>query len=355
LIAPPLGIIEGFFGPMWSWSARERVVRMLAPAGYTRYVYAPKGDAALRRGWDAPYERAWLHRLAEFAKCCSSLGVEFGVGISPYGLQDDANTEKLATMRERLQTLASIGIKRFAILFDDMETGVADLAAAQLRIVDAATAALPTAKFIVCPSYYSDDIVLDRVFGERPNNYLEDLGKNLDSTIEVFWTGSEVCSRQIGASHLQRIGESLRRKPTLWDNYPVNDGPRMSTQLHLRAFTGRDWRAGAHIAAHMINPALQPILTTIPALTLADVYAQQDTYDYAESFDAAAKKVAGETLALALREDLLAMQDAGLHRLGDKAITLKKKYAAFDHPVAHEICDWLSGVYTVSAEVVQTQ
>jgi hyaluronoglucosaminidase len=355
LTAPTLGIIEGFFGPMWSWPARESVVRMLAPSGYTRYVYAPKGDAALRRAWDAPYEDAWLEQLAAFATFCAESRVEFGVGISPYGLQNDAGLEKLANFRERIRILASTGIKHFSILFDDMEAGVEDLAGAQLRIVDAAANASPEAKFIVCPSYYSDDIVLDRVFGERPKNYLEDLGRNLDSTIEVFWTGPEVCARQISVTHVQRIGETLRRKPTLWDNYPVNDGPRMSTQLHLRGFTGRDASIGEHIAAHLINPALQPTLSTIPALTLADVYTRESRYDYAESFYEAAQRVAGSALAQALREDLLAMQDAGLHRLGEKAQALRAKYAAFDHDVAREVIAWLNGDYAVSAEIVQTQ
>lgn len=355
MVAPALGIVEGFFGPLWSWADRERLLRTLASAGYTRYVYAPKGDAALRRAWDAPFAARWLADIGGFAACCAAFGVEFGVGISPYGLQGDPSDEKLAIFRDRLRELAALDIARLAVLFDDMETSGDALARAQIKIVHTAINAVPSAKFIMCPSYYSDDIVLDRVFGARPSRYLEDLGRELDAAVEIFWTGPEVCSRQISASHLQRIGETLRRKPTLWDNYPVNDGPRMSTQLHLRGFTGRDARIGSCIAAHMINPALQPVLSAIPALTLVDVYALGDRYDYAESFAAAALKVAGDGLAQALREDLLAMQDTGLHRLGEKIEALRSKYAAFDHPAAREVLKWLDGSYAVSAEVVQTQ
>ncbi len=355
LSTPILGIVEGFFGPLWSWQQRARVVATLAPAGYARYVYAPKGDAALRRHWDAPYEPLWLAQIEAFAKRCTELGVELAIGLSPYGLQNDISAQKIATFRARLRDLAAVGIERFAILFDDMAANADDLASAQLQIVDAAADALPDRSFIVCPSYYSDDIVLDRVFGERPATYLEDLGRHLDPAIEIFWTGPEVCARQISRTHLQRIGETLRRKPTLWDNYPVNDGPRMSTQLHLRAFTGRDWRAGDAVAAHLINPALQPTLSTLPALTLADVYSQKDAYDYAESFYAAAHKVVGASLALALREDLLLMQDAGLHRMGEQIDALKAKYQGYDHEAAHEILAWLNHEYAVSAELVQTQ
>ncbi len=352
---PTLGVVEGFFGPLWSWSQREALLAILAPAGYSRYLYAPKGDAALRRHWDAPYTETWLGQIAKFATVCRSLNVEFGIGVSPYALANDLSRERLRVLTDRLRTLSSIGVSRFAILFDDMETDANALAKTQLDIVEAATAAVPNAKFIVCPSYYSDDIVLDRVFGERPSAYLDDLGRHLDPAIEVFWTGPEVCARQISATHLARVAETLRRKPTLWDNYPVNDGPRMSTQLHLRGFTGRDAAVSDLIAAHFINPALQPMLSAIPALTLVDVYAMGSRYDYAESFQEAAQRVAGTALARALREDLLAMHDTGLHRLGEKALALRAKYETFDHDVAREVVAWLNGAYAVSAELVQTQ
>ena len=78
-----------------------------------------------------------------------------------------------------------------------------------------------------------------RVFGRRPDHYLEELGTRLDPSIDVFWTGEEVCARALGVGHLARVAGQLGRKPVLWDNYPVNDGKRMSQFLHLRAFTGR--------------------------------------------------------------------------------------------------------------------
>jgi hyaluronoglucosaminidase len=354
-VRPALGIVEGFFGPLWSWEERKALVSQLAPAGYTRYLYAPKADAALRRRWNAPYDAAWLDSLARFASDCAKHGVEFGVGLSPYGLQDEHTSSSVASLQWQLKALRSCAVKRIGILFDDMEARADNLARTQSEIVSAATEAIPDASFVVCPSYYSDDIVLDRVFGERPQNYLEDLGRALDPNIEIFWTGPEVCSRQISVSHLERVAEQLRRKPTLWDNYPVNDGPRMSTQLHLRGFTGRDARIADHVSAHMINPALQPTLTAIPALTLADVYAQGDRYDYAESFARAADSVAGQALSTALREDLLAFQDTGSHRLGERKSSLREKYVAFDHPIATEIVAWLDGRCSVSADTVQTQ
>ena len=65
--------------------------------------------------------------------------------------------------------------------------------------------------------------------------------------------------------------------------YEVN-GTRMSQHLHLRGFTGRPAAIGAWLSAHAVNPALQPVLSCIPALTLAASYASGDGYAYRSAF-----------------------------------------------------------------------
>ena len=54
-MATTLGIIEGFYGPMWTWQERRQLVRTLAPHGYGFYLYAPKADVFLRRKWQQPH------------------------------------------------------------------------------------------------------------------------------------------------------------------------------------------------------------------------------------------------------------------------------------------------------------
>ena len=141
----------------------------------------------------------------------------------------------------------------------------------------------------------------------------------------------------------------------LWDNYPVNDGARMSQHLHLRGFSGRPASIAPHIAAHGVNPASQPLLSRVPLVTLAESYKAGEAYDYLAAFDRAAREVCGEELAARLRKDILTLQDRGLDRLGERKATLRERYAAFDHPAAREILLWLDGWWTVSDELVQTQ
>jgi hypothetical protein len=198
-------------------------------------------------------------------------------------------------------------------------------------------------------------VVLDRVFGARPGGYLERLGALLDPKVHVFWTGEEVCSRQISPGHVQRVAEQLGRNPFLWDNYPVNDGQRMSQYLHLRGFTGRPATLAPCVAAHGVNPALQPTLTRIPALTLVESYRRGDAYEYGAAFWRAAVEVGGTHLAALLREDLLTLQDVGLDRLGEREGPLRERYGGVDHPAAREVVAWLDGAYRITDEIVRTQ
>nr|QQZ52119.1 beta-N-acetylglucosaminidase domain-containing protein [Phenylobacterium glaciei] len=146
--------------------------------------------------------------------------------------------------------------------------------------------------------------------------------------------------------------QQLGRKPFLWDNYPVNDGPRMSPHLHLRAFTGRPASIAGHIAAHAVNPALQPILSRIPAISLAQSYRLGDDYQYGQAFLAAANEVLGPDLARRVQGHLTLLHDTGRDRLGDALPVLRQRYAAFDHPGAREITAFLDGAYVITPEMM---
>lgn len=351
---PPLGIIEGYFGEPWTWPDRTAVMRALAPRGFSFFLYAPKADAHLRRRWKEAHPAETMDALGAFSSACRDAGVAFGIGLTPFELHGDWNADGRAALTQRLKALGELQPEIVAILFDDMRGDVPGLARTQAEIVHHAAAAIP-ARILTCPSYYSDDPVLDRAFGPRPAGYLDDLGRLLDPAVDVFWTGEEVCSREFTSGHLARVAESLRRKPVLWDNYPVNDGPRMSRFLHLRAFTGRGGIANS-VAAHAINPALQPWLTLAPALTLAASYAEGDAYRYGAAFLAAARECYGGELAAALEADLLTLNDSGLDRIpGERCSALCAKYRAFDHPAAAEVVRFLEGGYAITGEAVQTQ
>ncbi len=195
-MSPPLGIIEGYYGPIWPEADRVATLRALAPHGYGFFIHAPKGDPFLRRRWREPHPPEAKAMLERLSAACVDAGVRFGVGLSPYELYRGFGDDAKSALGAKLAEFDALGVRELAILFDDMRGDVPDLARNQADILHWIGERTAAERLIVCPSYYSDDPVLDRVFGDRPPRYLEDLGRALDPAIEVFWTGPEVCSRE---------------------------------------------------------------------------------------------------------------------------------------------------------------
>ncbi len=346
----PLGLIEGFYGRPWSWGERADTIAYLAPHGFGFYIYAPKSDPFLRRRWRESHPDADLQRLRDLSAACRGVGVRFGVGLSPFEIYRAFDTAARADLACKLAELDALALDDLAILFDDMRGDLPGLANTQVRIVDWIAERTAAKRLVVCPTYYADDPMLDRAFGARPAHYLETLGRRLDPSIGLFWTGEEVCSREYGVGHLGRVGEILGREPWIWDNYPVNDGPVMSRYLHLRGVTGRPAAMEPLVAAHAVNPASQAVLSRIPALTLAASYAQGNAYAYGAAFEQAAEVVLGADLAGVVHRHLHWFQDQGLDRLGNVAAHLRERYVQIDHAAAREIVAWLDGAWCVTRE-----
>jgi hypothetical protein len=133
----------------------------------------------------------------------------------------------------------------------------------------------------ICPSYYSEDALLERVFGRFEPNFLETLAQYLPPKIPCFWTGPSVVSTTITLSHVQRVAKKIARPLLLWDNYPVND-LSMRDELHLAPLTGRDPRLPERVYGYLSNPLLQEELSFLPLATCFD-YANAPAKYRAES------------------------------------------------------------------------
>ncbi len=54
---PQRGVLEGFYGTPWSWSARRSMVRWMGENDFNLFVIAPKDDPAHRDRWRDPLKR----------------------------------------------------------------------------------------------------------------------------------------------------------------------------------------------------------------------------------------------------------------------------------------------------------
>lgn len=341
-----LGTIEGFFGRSWSWQARSEHVRFLAAHGFNSYVYAPKSDAQLRKQWQQPHDAATLTQLTTLAGECRTLGIDFGIGLSPYELYrhfDDAHTQLL---RAKLEQLNLIGADTLCILFDDMTGDLAGLAACQAAIMDCVRRYSTARRFVLCPTYYSSDPLLAKLFGSPPQRYLEELGELLAPDIDIFWTGPKVISQEYPPAHLQEVAQQLRRKPLLWDNYPVNDAKRLTHFLHLLPFERSAAQLRALCAGHLANPMNQAALSQIPLYTLARLYAGTQASREALLVEACTALLPREVATL-LVDDAARFAHEGLETFdaATRATLLQRYGKLLPQAAAEEVVDWLQGGY----------
>ncbi len=347
-----LGVIEGFYGAPWSWDTRKEMVRFLKDHGYAFYFYAPKADAYFRKKWREEMPPELVENLKGLTQFCKERGIAFGVGFSPYEIYVSFDEEAKRRLLARIKLFDDLGVDRLAILFDDMKNAPG-LARTQADILHWVRDRSRCSQLLMCPTYYSLDPVLDRLFGDRPPDYLSELGKDLDRSIDVFWTGELVCSKGYTPEHVRWVNAQVGRKVSLWDNYPVNDGPRMCKFLHLSAFENRPHTLAGELSAHFVNPMNQAWLSKVPLLTLKDSYDLKEAYSPATSFKNAVSTIASPALADQLWKDLEKVQQAGLDALNpEEKSDLIATYGRFQHPMTAEIVDWLKGKFTVTREMI---
>lgn len=335
------GVIEGFYGRPWSWADRLATVSFLPELALGTYIYAPKADPFLRRRWHEPWPEAERRELEVLAGACRSCGVALGVGLSPLDAFRDYGPVCRDRLKAKLAEIDGLGPAVLCVLFDDMRGDVPRLAALQARMVEDIASLSAASRLVFCPTYYSTDPVLERVFGAMPRDYWSDLGRLLDPAIDFFWTGEKVCSPDYCADAVQPISELMGRPPVLWDNYPVNDGARMSRFLHLKPFRGRpapgvDWLRG-----HLVNPMNQAWLSRLPLCTLEGPGRSPPA-----TFSAAVNAVCPRPLAVLLERDAELFSEGGLDSLAaDTRDALVREYGAFRHPCAREVVAWLQEEY----------
>jgi hypothetical protein len=357
-----VGVIEGFYGRSWSWSARHEYAPFIADNNLSVYIYAPKSDIKLRHCWAEPWTDEELSALQLLAQAFEAKGLAFGIGLSPMGLAEldtgsQAAFNAYRQLDEKLAQIQSLSADLLCILFDDMPSLGDDMARQQLRIVDYVIGKAVADRYIICPSYYSTDPVLDKLFGHRPKAYWRELGQALPAEIDYFWTGEQVCSQDYSDDNLHFIADQLARLPVIWDNYPVNDGAKLSRFLHLQPFKGRSSLINMS-AGHLANPMNQPYLSQLPLASLARLYPWLGDADDIGSASHGHEKAAelpwrddaerllGSALAKSVLRDAAIFSAQGLDGLSeaDKQASINH-YAGFNSVYANELVEWLTEQY----------
>ena len=277
------GIVEGFFGPLWSMAHRRRLFAFGAARGMNTYLYAPKDDPYHRKLWRRPYPTAQWRELLRLIRAAQTRQIDFVYGFHPGEGLYFGDDRAVGILLRKAQRFYDAGVRTFAVLFDDIPSRLSDgrdrrafknsLARAEgtwmARIIAAQPSSWSAVEWWICPTYYSDDALLERVFGRFEPEFLETLAQYLPPNIPCFWTGPSVVSRSITLANVRRIAKNIKRPLLLWDNYPVND-LSMRDELHLAPLTGRDPRLPECVYGYFNNPLLQEELSFLPLATCFD-------------------------------------------------------------------------------------
>ena len=286
------GIVEGFFGSPWSMRQRAAMFEFGAARGMNTYLYAPKDDPYHREKWRLPYPSERWKEMARLIRLAERCRIDFVYGFHPGKGLLFTDDKPLRTLIAKASRFFDAGVRTFAVLFDDIPSRLTyakdrsrfdgSLARAEgqwvAEIVSRQPSAWRNVEWWICPSYYSEDPLLARVFGRFEHDFLEKLSGTLPPSVACMWTGPKIVSKTIGLAHVRRVAERIDRRLILWDNYPVND-LSMSAEMHLGPLTGRDARLPEAVYGYLNNPLLQESLSFIPLATCFDYAACPARYN----------------------------------------------------------------------------
>ena len=293
---PMRGLIEGYYGPPWKPAERREIMRFMAAHKMNAYFYGPKDDPYHRSNWRESYPASMQAEIAGLVATAASLAIDFWYTIGPGLSMEYSNTDDLDRLVSKLHEVAELDISRFGLLFDDIPASLqheadreafASLPEAHATVAHRVFAALrernPKTRLVVCPTQY---------WGAGNEAYITELGALLDPRIDVFWTGPEICSRELTLRDAALLERTIVRPPLYWDNYPVND-LEMKNELHIGPYRGRDphlYRASIGVIA---NGMEYPESTKIGLATVADYLWNPEEYEPEASWAAALGEVVG--------------------------------------------------------------
>ncbi len=284
------GVIEGFYGIPWTHQQRLRGIETFADFGMNSYMMAPKDSPWQRFDWRKPFSQELLDVTAELVERGSLHGVNISVCVSPGLSVKYSDNNDVEAIMIRYRQLAKIGVSHFGLLYDDIPWELqfdediaqyATTAAAQASFTNRVYTALKkmnsNARLTVCPMEYCGR-------GHQP--YIAELGEELDTDIDLMWTGRQICSEYLDISDAIIFAADAKRPPLYWDNYPVND-VAMTHELHIGPLRGREVGLHKHSRGLFSNPMEKFEMSLLPLATIGDYLWNSESYNPEQSWDRA--------------------------------------------------------------------
>lgn len=270
---PYRGVVEGFYGVPWSREARLSQLDFYGRNKMNIYIYSPKDDPYHSSpNWRKPYPAQEAEQLKELVECARRNEVLFYWAIHP-GKDIRWNTEDRDLLMEKFESMYRLGIRAFAVFFDDI-SGEGTSAEKQVELLNDiyhnfVKVKGDVAPLLMCPTEYN------RLWTKLEGGYLATLGGKLHPDIGILWTGDKVVAC-IDKPTMQFVNPLLKRKAFIWWNFPVSDYVR--DRLLLGAVYGNGTDIDDDISAFISNPMEHAEASKIALFSIADYAWNMDAY-----------------------------------------------------------------------------
>ncbi len=270
---PYRGVVEGFYGVPWSREARLSQLDFYGRNKMNIYIYDPKDDPYHSSpNWRKPYPAQEAEQLKELVECARRNEVLFYWAIHP-GKDIRWNTEDRDLLMEKFESMYRLGIRAFAVFFDDI-SGEGTSAEKQVELLNDiyhnfVKVKGDVAPLLMCPTEYN------RLWTKLEGGYLATLGGKLHPDIGILWTGDKVVAC-IDKPTMQFVNPLLKRKAFIWWNFPVSDYVR--DRLLLGAVYGNGTDIDDDISAFISNPMEHAEASKIALFSIADYAWNMDAY-----------------------------------------------------------------------------
>ena len=299
-------IVEGFYGNPWTHQDRLEQFKFYGENKLNMYIYAPKDDPYHRDLWRDPYPAEEMARMQELINTATENKVDFVFAISPgkdITIEPEGNTDEAIKAKAeadyqalvtKCESLYDMGVRSFAIFWDDIFTddGVGQAALMNRFNKEFVKAKDGVKPLLTVPTQYWASVMYDGDGNVKP--YTEGFSKNLDTDIEVMWTGHDVMSQTVTLGDADKINNLYNRKMLLWWNYPVNDYNVNKLGLGPIYNLGND--LNSKIGGFVMNPMEFGEASKITLHTGADYAWNTAAYDYNKAWDNAISDIVGEEL-----------------------------------------------------------
>lgn len=304
---PLRGIVEGFYGKPWTQEQRIDMMAFCEAHGLNAYIYAPKDDPYHREKWREPYPESQIKKLAALIGEAQRHHVKFIFALSP-GLDNSYTPLRGAMDRkkllEKLDSVYALGVRDFAVFFDDITEKDGQGQAELLRWLDAHFVKPhgDVSPLLTVPTEY---FLLDMCGTDgKAKSYTKDFSLGLPKDALPLFTGDGVVMQGLSGKTLDDTERLYGRRLGLWWNYPVND--YMEAKLALGPV---EKLPEAGIPAIFFNPMSAAELSKISLATGAAYALAPESYEPQAAWENAIREQYGD---LAPQMELFAEQSRHL-------------------------------------------